>query len=206
MATLKEKLFTKSYFGIGYFGEGPHIARSIQYNAWKNIFDRCYLETSLAKQPTYLKCTVDKRWHNFQDFGDWFVENYIDGWQLDKDILKPGNTVYGPDTCCFIPQEINKCFNQQKAVKSPYKLGVSKMLDGRSRPFSATINLGGKVKRIVKYFGTEDEASDYYNQEKEKYVNGLAEIHKDKLNSKAYQALLTFKINQDGKSVLPTLS
>ena len=39
---------------------------------------------------------------DFQVFSKWYEENYIEGFQLDKDIITKGNRVYGPTTCKFV--------------------------------------------------------------------------------------------------------
>lgn len=69
---------------------------------------RCYY---VSKTNTYYPdCSVEKVWHNFQVFADWYDINHPgDGgrYQLDKDIKIPGNKVYGPDACMFVTQQDN---------------------------------------------------------------------------------------------------
>lgn len=80
---------------------------SWSYNTWKRMLESCYDENSTRSRASYADCTVKKCWHRFSDFRGWFDRNCIAGHQLDKDILVPGNRVYSPDTCCFVPQYIN---------------------------------------------------------------------------------------------------
>ena len=81
--------------GVGYLGEGKYRAyrASKIYKTWISMLERCYCEKSQVKHPTYIGCSVDESWHNFQNFGKWFEENYKEGHQLDKDILIKGNCV-----------------------------------------------------------------------------------------------------------------
>jgi hypothetical protein len=74
---------------------------------------RCYSLKWSSKFPTYKDCIVDERWHNFQIFGEWFEENYVEGFELDKDILGKSSKIYSPETCCFVPQEINLMFTKR---------------------------------------------------------------------------------------------
>lgn len=78
------------------------------YRYWHHMIKRCYSTFFHGSRPTYIDCSVVKEWLSFTFFEKWFRENYIKGYDLDKDILVPGNRVYGPDTCVFIPQELNK--------------------------------------------------------------------------------------------------
>ena len=71
------------------------------------MFDRCYYSGYQDNNPTYRGCTVAEEWHNFQNFAKWYEDNYIEGYQLDKDIKVEGNKVYGPDTCMFISKQEN---------------------------------------------------------------------------------------------------
>jgi hypothetical protein len=116
---------------VGYLGEGKYISReggklTVVYLKWSNMLERCYSEEYHKKQPTYIGCSVDERWHNFQVFAKWFEENYIEGYELDKDILLKGNKIYSPETCCFVPKEINLLFKGHKNGKI-YPPGVNRV-------------------------------------------------------------------------------
>ena len=95
-------IFGKGYFGVGSYKSWTNGKITKVYKTWNNMLQRCYDEKSLGNNPTYKGCTVVKEWHNFQVFGKWFDNNYIEGYQIDKDIKVPGNRVYGPDTCTFV--------------------------------------------------------------------------------------------------------
>ncbi len=91
------------------------------YNVWQRMFDCCYNEHSTRSRATYEDCTVSPCWHRYSDFKAWFDQNSIVGYQLDKDILVPGNRVYSPDTCCFVPSHINMAVRwRRKTPRSGY--------------------------------------------------------------------------------------
>lgn len=61
-----------------------------------------------TKNPHYSDVTI--LWKDRSEFVKWFNDNWDEkhpDYQMDKDILVPGNRVYGPDTCCFVPQWLN---------------------------------------------------------------------------------------------------
>ena len=51
--------------------------------------------------------TVAEEWLTFSTFASWYKANFVEGYQLDKDLKVKGNTLYSPDTCLFIPTEVN---------------------------------------------------------------------------------------------------
>lgn len=104
--TVKDRLLP-NVFGVGFIGSGDQL--SIEkgiiteaYLVWRNMLQRCYSETFQKKRPTYKGCSVASEWHNFQVFALWFNENYIKGYNIDKDIKINGNKVYSPETCLFV--------------------------------------------------------------------------------------------------------
>ena len=102
-----------SVYGVGYLGDGPHLAnsrrvKSVAYIAWHNMIKRCYSSTYHIKYPEYADCTVASNWHNFQNFAVWFYDNHIVGFDLDKDLRVIGNRVYSSDTCQYINPKINR--------------------------------------------------------------------------------------------------
>lgn len=108
---VKDKLKPIVY-GIGFIGEGKHkttiSGKSTKpYQTWLGILERSYSEKCHDRFPTYKGCTADKEWHNFQNFAEWFEANYINGYELDKDILVKGNKIYSPDTCKFVTHAEN---------------------------------------------------------------------------------------------------
>lgn len=105
-------------FGVGYRGYGVHrtyygsrVTRP--YSVWRAMLQRCYDDTCESYR-FYSECSVCIEWHNFQVFAEWFDENYIDGYHLDKDKKIKGNKVYSPSTCLFIPAKENIKLATQK--------------------------------------------------------------------------------------------
>ena len=112
-----------SVLGVGFIGYGNHVAHkkgkaTKKYTTWQNMFERCYCPKYQEKQPTYIGCSVAKEWHDFQVFGEWYEEHYIEGYHLDKDIIEEGNRVYSPDYCKFVTQ----ADNNEKAWAKIHKL------------------------------------------------------------------------------------
>lgn len=111
-------------FGVGYLGVGPYLTRwtdpngnsykTKEYRAWQNMLERSYGEKYQARNPTYVGCSVHPDWHNFQTFAEWYTSqpnHWVDYFQLDKDLLYPGNKLYSSGTCVLIPGEINSMLN-----------------------------------------------------------------------------------------------
>jgi hypothetical protein len=150
---------------------------------------RCYNKRQQVKQPTYVGCLVDERWDNFQVFAKWYEENYISGFALDKDILFKGNKIYSPETCCFVPQEINNLITKNDKRRGKYPLGVSKNGSG----FAARANIKGEAINLG-YFKTPERAFKAYKKAKEKEIKYTAKVCKDLITEKVYQALINYKI------------
>lgn len=75
------------------------------YRTWKSMLRRCY--DLNYERKTYKDCSVCEEWHLFSNFKAWMEKQNYQGLHLDKDVLVKGNKVYSPDTCVFIPNEIN---------------------------------------------------------------------------------------------------
>jgi len=128
---VKDKL-APSVYGVGFIGEGDHKPSvngkdTKTYITWRDMLARCYSTKRQAAHPTYIGCTVVDEWHNFQNFANWFDENHIDGYALDKDMKVDGNKIYSPDTCKFIRQKDNtiKAHAKHYVVINPDGIKVS---------------------------------------------------------------------------------
>ena len=82
------------------------------FRDWKNMMRRCYDPEPSHK--SYADVTVCEEWLNFTNFYHWRLEHDYDldgeDVQLDKDILIPGNRVYGPEGCMIVPASVNRLF------------------------------------------------------------------------------------------------
>lgn len=181
-------------FGIGYTGIGKYKCSknkklNTDYNTWYGIFERAYSEEHQKRQPTYKGCTVSEEWHNFQNFAAWYEKNYIEGWFIDKDIIIKGNKIYSPETCCFVPQEINNLFTNRQNHRNNLPVGVSKN-KGRYR---ATSTQNGRQVYFGVY-GTAEEAFEAYKIGKERYIKEVADKWRGQISEKVYQAMYNYKI------------
>jgi len=102
------------------------------YMRWESMFERCYSLSYLKRRPTYIGCSVCPEWRYFSKFRLWMEDQKWEGLALDKDLLVKGNRVYGPNTCCFIPQNINSLFHSGKK-KNNLPEGVNLTPNGKYR-------------------------------------------------------------------------
>lgn len=181
-------------FGVGYFGIGnyrPKVFFNI-YSIWRNMFVRCYDLAYQEKEPTYIECSVDPRWHNFQVFAKWFEQNYVEGYHLDKDILIKYNKIYSPETCCFVPREINNLFTKRQNDRGECPIGIHKL----GNKFIARVNK--KESRVhVGSFNTKEEAFQAYKTAKETYIKEVANKWKDRITEQIYNTMITYNVEID---------
>jgi hypothetical protein len=110
-----------------------------------------------VSHPTYVGCSVAEPWRRLSGFWEWAEPRWSPGLQLDKDILVPGNRVYGPETCCFVSQALNNLVKVPRAKRGTLPAGVVV----RRGLFQARCWVGGKRKNLGS-FGSPEEAHAVY--------------------------------------------
>lgn len=193
--------FIPSFYNKGYLGEGEYGFKDKRiYDLWANLLKRCYCEKVRHKFPTYAEVEVCKEWLDFQNFAKWCYEQYSfqlkdekgRWYHLDKDILVKGNKTYSPETCCFVPQEVNALLTLNGVNRGDYPIGVSYKNTGR---FQAS--LSSNKKNYLGVFDTPEEAFSVYKKAKEDYIKEVANKWKDKIDIEVYQALLNHEVGID---------
>lgn len=185
--------------GLGVYEKGTFKVTlngkiSNEYQLWDSMLARCQtkMQRTVSRQ-SYKGCTIHKDFIHFQDFAEWcqsqigFDES---GWQLDKDILVPGNKVYGPDTCCFVPNSINTMMTIKQEKATPYPPGVC--LYKPTGKFKSAIGIEGKTKNLG-YYDTPDEAYAVYKVAKLIEIHRTADKWRDRIDRRVYDALSNFK-------------
>ena len=143
------------------------------YETWTHMLKRCYDPKYHAKRPTYIGCSVAPEWYSFMAFRAWMIERDWVGRELDKDLLIPGNKVYGPHTCVFIPHMLNSFMCDSAAARGEWPIGVGwNKKNGKFRarcrnPFS------GK-QEYLGYFTCPDAAHEAWRARKHELSLQLA--------------------------------
>jgi len=159
------------------------------YKQWAGMIHRCYDK----KEHNYLECSVCTEWLTYSNFKKWFDEHYQVGYDLDKDILIKGNKVYSPETCCFVPQEINKALTKTNAKRGEHPIGVTESCN-KYKKFRAQIELENK-KVSLGYFHNVEDAFFAYKTAKEEYLKTLANKWKEHLDPRVYKALCNYQVD-----------
>lgn len=188
-----------SVHNLGFLGEGPHKVSenskiTSAYSVWEKMIARCTKERE-GQYRTYLNiCFVNKSWYNFQNFAKFFYEDGYrkDGWNLDKDILFKGNKEYGPDTCCFVPQEVNKVVLLQNKYRGEFPIGVSYSSSEGKFKWSCKAPCG--TKDVGGSANSAEEAFNLYAKAKKVRITFVANKYKNEIDPKVYEALLNFEI------------
>ena len=198
--------YEKRYYGIGFIGEGKFKTRKNDkntrvYDTWKRMLERCYSEKFHEINSTYKGCEVEKDLLNFQNFAKWYYDNYyeIEGqiMELDKDILVKGNKIYSPETCVFVPHNINSLFIKRDNKRGEYPIGVS--YNKRNKKFVAKCNVYDfenkkKKTKHLGYYDAPEDAFNSYKQFKEKHIKEVADYYKDKIPQKLYDAMYQYEV------------
>lgn len=138
------------YLGVGDLGgmrSSINNKKLKSYVVWSAMLDRCYSESSKINHPSYEGCTVCEEWLFYPAFLEWITDNYKEGFHLDKDLKILGSKTYSPDSCSFIPAEINSLTISCKASRGGLPQGVamlkpSGLYSSRVREYGKTINIG----------------------------------------------------------------
>lgn len=190
--------FHRSVAGIGYFGVGKFIAKfggkhTVEYADWNSMLKRCY--TALESRLSYSNKDVCEEWHNYQNFAEWATNQMNfgkEGWDLEKDLLIKNNKVYSPNTCVYLPREINSFIKRNRVNDLPLGVDVAYKYNGtpyfrvQGREDGKNVNLGS--------FYNVEEAFSAYKVHKEYLAKKLAEKWKNKIPDVAYKALLNYTV------------
>jgi hypothetical protein len=141
------------------YGGKKHPGHAI----WCGMLGRCRPD---GRQPTYRDCTVAPEWLRWSNFRVWWEENHVEGWCLDKDLLVPGNRVYGPTTCMYVPRQANNFFLDHGAARGDLPQGVRRDLTCKTNPFMAMVSIGKGKKKSFGHFPTPEAASVAYRAAK----------------------------------------
>ncbi len=129
---VSDKRNRKPIYGFG-INDAEYVTQSpsrnwccIHNKTWQGVLRRSLSLKFKNWKQSYLECKVSESWKYFTDYLEWSIENYVEGWELDKDILIPQNKLYGPETCAFVPSYLNALI-KPKVSKSGLPLGVNKV-------------------------------------------------------------------------------
>ena len=194
--------YAPSVYGIGVLG-AKYQAKingviTKEYTLWQNMLERCYSDTYKKKRPTYEGCEVSDNFKSYEYFYEWCHKQIGFGnesWQLDKDLLIKGNRVYSEDFCIFLPKEINSLLTKSTASRGEHLIGVS--WNKRNKAFVAMVSKNKGKQEWLGYFKTELEAFNAYKQAKEAFIKEQAEKWKDKIDERAYEALMNYEVSID---------
>ncbi|TCQ94073.1 hypothetical protein [Pseudomonas sp. JUb52] len=133
------------------------------YSRWKGMLRRCYNSRYKATRPTYAGCSVVDSWLVFSNFKSWMEKQDWQGKEIDKDLLVPGNKLYGPDTCVFIDRAVNVFLTERKGDRSAGLVGVYQ--ERRRRGFKANCQDVDSGRQIyLGRFATAEEAHEAWRK------------------------------------------
>lgn len=176
----------------------------VAYRCWSRVLERSHSKAWKNKYPTYKDVTCCEDWKYFSVFMDWMETQPWEGNELDKDLLGDGS-LYSPQTCVFIPPEINKALAANKK-QGEFLSGVwfqtksKTMVNSLKRPWAVKAHRQGSKKPV--YLGnyySEQEAHNVWLttraedmlwwcdqwENNEKYNKSWKPVFKEAFNKKA---------------------
>jgi hypothetical protein len=163
---------------------------------WNGIRQR------VRKNTAYRDVKICEEWEKFDNFLEWFKDQVDKGWyrygrQIDKDLLSPKNVkIYSPETCCFVPPRVNAFAidSSNKKRSLPPAVRYNSYLEF----YYCQYSLGGDNK-MSEYFDCPYKAFLHYKTTKEDMARQVAEVIKDRVDPRVYEALKNYTITWDGE-------
>lgn len=176
---VKDLIYGRGYTKRGFSTkQGEKVSKV--YDCWRRMLHRTH-QSWWNVHPTYTGATLAEEWFCYDTFYEWYENNCPDeSWDLDKDLLSYDKLIYSPNTCCFLPEQINKAL-----VYTPEPTFAEKK--GRG-----TFELYFRGKYVTSSRDRE-ELKPLYVKRKNDYVRSLAETHLD-LSDKAREALKNYTL------------
>lgn len=175
--------------GVGINDVNGVVKHDKAYTIWREMIVRCYKGSYWEKRPTYKHCDVCDEWKRYSNYLQWYNANYIEGFDVDKDLLSfcTEKKIYSPETCCFLPPEINCALSTSKSIERDLPVGVH-IISG-----CITSSLGNNH---LGTFPTVEMAHKAYLNAKKEHIINLANKWKDKIEPRAYDALISLDVHK----------
>lgn len=148
------------------------------YQEWRGMMRRCYDAGLHIKHPTYIGCEVSKEWALFSAFKDWMQSQDWEGKHLDKDILRPGNKIYSPESCVFVSRNLNNFLTGRSSDRGRWPLGVCWNKELRKFQSNCRNPFNGK-KEYLGLFPDPESAHQAWRNRKHELACQYADIQKD---------------------------
>lgn len=145
--------------GVAINDAGYEVSPCKFYGTWKRMVERCYAPSMLKRNPTYAGDTVCTEWLTFSNFKAWMEMQPWEGMEIDKDLLVSGNTVYSPETSCFVPKKINLLLSTSDGKRGNFALGVCMHSQSRHK-------YQARSKVYIGLFDTEQSAHNAWQKQK----------------------------------------
>lgn len=152
----------------------------VAVKVWNGIMRRCYNQSSQDyHRYGAAGVTVCDEWKNVGNFVRWWRDNYIPGFEVEKDILpfvnKTPGMQYSSDNCCFVHKDINAWF---ASLSSGVKIKARQ--NGTFYTVCSVTRDGVKI-RVPLSGISKGDIQDQYNllktQRAELHLHKLKELH-----------------------------
>ena len=157
------------------------------YKSWMAMLKRCHSKPWVEQYKSYDGVTVCEEWRSFMAFRKWWLENHVDGWWLDKDLLTD-NRQYSPDNCIYIPRWLSVFYTDGNRVTRSNPTGVSN--SAKSGVFLAKCNNPKTgLGELLGEFSTQSEAHQAWKSKKIEHAMSLRESM-DSIDNRIYPRII----------------